>query len=261
MLLWLSLAGPAAAATAVTILCDNGYPPYSYEENGEAKGLYNDILRAAFAQMPDYQVEIQPVPWRRGLDALAKGRSFALFPPYYRPAERPYMDYSRPILEERLVVFVRAEVARARSIDIFPEDYVGLRIGINAGFSPVQNPLYHRMLGKGLLTESFAKDNRSNLLKLHRGRIDAYINDRLSILWELGNLQQRGELPGDARELLIEGPTLSVEQGYLGFTNRNPHDFPYKEDFIRQLNAALDSLEQAGAIQQTVMYYQSPAVD
>jgi polar amino acid transport system substrate-binding protein len=256
--LWLCLASPAGAAIPVTILCDNGYPPYSYAENGEAKGLYSDILRAAFAQMPEYQVKIQPVPWRRGLDALAKGRAFALFPPYHRPDERPYMDYSRPILEERVVVFVRTEVASERSIAAFPDDYIGLRIGINSGFSIVQNPLYHRMLEQGQLTQSLANDNRSNLLKLHLGRIDAYINDRLSILWELKRLQHKGELPSDAHEQFVEGPALAIEHGHLGVTNLNRKAFPYKDDFIQRLNASLDSLEAAGEIQKLIARYQNP---
>lgn len=215
LLLWLCLTCPASAAIEVTVLCDNGYPPYSYEENGVAKGLYLDILQAAFAMMPDYQVSIRPTPWRRGLYKLEKGQAFALFPPYYRPQERPYMDYSRPILEERLVVFIRSQVAQTRRLTNFPADYAGLRISLNGGFSSIQSPLYQEMLKKGLLRESSAKDNRSNLLKLHYGHSDVYINDRLSVLWELNNLQCSSELPGDAGDLLVEGPTLSTEHGYL----------------------------------------------
>ncbi|MGH8353674.1 MAG: substrate-binding periplasmic protein, partial [Pseudomonas sp.] len=118
---------------------------YSYAENGQAMGLYSDILRAAFARMPAYRVEIRPVPWRRGLAEMAKGSAFALYPPYHRPLERPYIDYSRPILEEKVVVFVRASVARTHRIDDFPAAYAGLRIGLNDGFSLVQDPRYRRM--------------------------------------------------------------------------------------------------------------------
>lgn len=88
----------------MVILCDAGYPPYSYAEGDEAKGLYTDILRAAFKRMPGYRVDIRPMPWARGLAEVASGRAFALFPPYYRPSERPWMDYSRPMLKEKVVV-------------------------------------------------------------------------------------------------------------------------------------------------------------
>ena len=253
-----AMTGVEAKQIAVTILCDNGYPPYSYAENGQAKGLYSDILREAFARMPGYRVEIRPVPWRRGLAALEKGSAFALFPPYHRPVERPYIDYSRPILEERVMVFLRADIARARRVEDFPAAYEGLRIGFNDGFKLVQDPRYQRMLERGQLVESYAKDNRSNLLKLSLGRIDAYINDRLSILWELKRLQSQGSISAQAAAELVEGPTLSVEHGYLGFTNRDNGAFAYKDDFIRDLNSTLDDLERSGVIQQLTSRYTEP---
>ena len=130
-LLCLALNGFAQAQTPinVTVLCYASYPPYSYAENGAAKGLYSEILRAAFARMPGYRVSIRPVPWPRGLAALEKGTAFALFPPYHRPVERPWMDYSRPILEESVVAFVRSGLAQQRAIADFPGAYAGLRIG------------------------------------------------------------------------------------------------------------------------------------
>lgn len=243
-------AGFAAAPVPVSILCDEGYPPYSYGENGEARGLYSDILRAAFARMPAYRVSIRPVPWRRGLLLLERGSAFALYPPYLRPQERPWMDYSRAILEEKLVVFVNPMTASSHAIADFPGAYAGLRIGQNAGFSMIQNPLFQQMLERGQLILEPGKDNRSNLLKLSRGRIDAYINDRLSVLWTWQQLLHSDELKPPAAATLIEGPTLSIEHGYLGFTNRDQGKFGYKADFIRSLNAALVELEREGAIEQ-----------
>lgn len=238
----------AATPIEVTILCDNGYPPYSYGEDGEAKGLYSDILRAAFARMPAYRVSIRPVPWRRGLAELERGTSFALYPPYYRPLERPYMDYSRPLLAEKVVVYLNPGTARSHAIADFPGAYLGLNIGMNDGFSVVQNPLFEQMRERGQLMVSHARDNRSNLLKLSRERIDAYINDRLSILWTLQQLQQRGELQAEIANALVEGPTLSVEHGHLGITNRDQGRFAFKADFMRSLDAALVELERTGVI-------------
>lgn len=246
-LLW-AATSPAAEPIAVTILCDNGYPPYSYGEDGEAKGLYSDILRAAFARMPAYQVSIRPVPWRRGLAELERGTSFALYPPYYRPQERPYMDYSRPLLAEKVVIYLNPATALSHATADFPSAYLGLNIGLNDGFSVVQDPLFEQMRARGQLLVSYARDNRSNLLKLSRERIDAYINDRLSILWTLQQLQQRGELPVETANALVEGPTLSVEHGHLGVTNRDQGRFTYKADFMRSLDVALAELERTGVI-------------
>lgn len=251
--------GLAATPVPVNILCDEGYPPYSYAENGEARGLYSDILRAAFARMPAYQVSIQPVPWRRGLLLLERGSAFALYPPYLRPQERPWMDYSRAILEEKVVIFVNPNTTGGRDLADFPAAYARLRIGQNAGFSVIQNQLFRHMLERDQLSLESGKDNRSNLLKLSLGHIDAYVNDRLSALWTWQQLLRSGEIKPHAAAALVEGPTLSIEHGYLGFTNRDQGKFSYKADFIRSLNSALIELENEGVIKALSARYTSAA--
>lgn len=256
-LLCLAVQGTALAQTpiSVTVLCDASYPPYSYAENGEAKGLYSDILRAAFARMPGYRVSIRPVPWPRGLAALEKGTAFALFPPYYRPVERPWMDYSRPILEESVVAFVRSELAQQRAIEDFPAAYAGLRIGLNRGFNIIAAPDYKRLLAAGQVQQSYASDNRTNLLQLKRQRIDVYINDRLSILWELQQMRDQHLLGNTGLDWLVEGPRLSSEHGHLGYTRLNPQAYPYKQDFMQRLDQVLLDLEADGSIARLAAHY------
>lgn len=256
-LLYLAVQGTALAQMpiSVTVLCDASYPPYSYAENGEAKGLYSDILRAAFARMPGYRVSIRPVPWPRGLAALEKGTAFALFPPYYRPVERPWMDYSRPILEESVMAFVRSELAQQRAIEDFPAAYAGLRIGLNRGFNIIAAPDYKRMLAAGQVQQSYASDNRTNLLQLKRQRIDVYINDRLSILWELQQMRDQDLLGNAGLDWLVEGPRLSSEHGHLGYTRLNPQAYPYKQDFMQRLDQVLLDLEADGSIARLAAHY------
>lgn len=256
-LLYLAVQGTALAQTpiSVTVLCDASYPPYSYAENGEAKGLYSDILRAAFARMPGYRVSIRPVPWPRGLAAVEKGTAFALFPPYYRPVERPWMDYSRPILEESVVAFMRSELAQQLAIEDFPAAYAGLRIGLNRGFNIIAAPDYKRMLAAGQVQQSYASDNRTNLLQLKRQRIDVYINDRLSILWELQQMRDQDLLGNAGLDWLVEGPRLSSEHGHLGYTRLNPQAYAYKQDFMQRLDQVLLDLEADGSIARLAAHY------
>lgn len=239
----------------VVILCDGGYPPYSYAEGDEAKGLYTDILRTAFTRMPGYRVHIRPVPWARGLAEVASGRAFALYPPYYRPVARPWMDYSRPILREKVVVFVRAELARKRPIERFPLAYGGLHIGVNRGFMSIDDQDYQIMLATGALKQSFANDNRTNLARLYRGRIDVYINDRRSIHWELDQMQREGIFAENDLSWIVEGPWLSGEAGYLGYTRLNALAYPYKHKFMQRLDRILAELERDGSIERLVKRY------
>lgn len=207
--------------------------------------------------MPSYRVNIHPVPWARGLSALEKSTAFALFPPYRRPTQRPWMDYSRPILEESVVAFVRAELAQQRAIEDFPAAYAGLRIGLNRGFSSITEPKYTTMLAAGEVNQSYATDNRTNLLQLRHKRIDVFINDRLSILWELQQMRNEGMFASSGLNWLVEGPKMSSEYGHLGYTRINEQAYPYKQDFMQQLDQALLALEQDGSIARLAQRYSS----
>jgi len=43
----------AEAQQTVTVYGDKDYRPYAFEENGEARGIYVDILETTFARMAD----------------------------------------------------------------------------------------------------------------------------------------------------------------------------------------------------------------
>lgn len=98
-----------SAQQPVTVYGDKDYRPYAYEENGEARGIYVNILREAFAKMPGYDVTIAMLPWKRGLDYIRKGKGIALFPPYHAPDRDSWILFSEPILEEQVIIFGRAE--------------------------------------------------------------------------------------------------------------------------------------------------------
>ncbi|MDO9194374.1 MAG: transporter substrate-binding domain-containing protein, partial [Undibacterium sp.] len=60
--------GSALAAEKVVLEMDNDYAPYSFVENGELKGLYVDLLKSIAARLaPTYDVQLQAIPWKRGL--------------------------------------------------------------------------------------------------------------------------------------------------------------------------------------------------
>ena len=125
----------AAANIPVTIYADAGYPPYSYDKDGKAAGLYHEIVAAALARMQGYKVDIKPVPWKRGMDMLRSGTGFALYPPYMNTKDEPWTwPYSQPLFEEHVVAYCRKDVIDAKPRKRWPEDFYGLTIGNNAGF-------------------------------------------------------------------------------------------------------------------------------
>lgn len=242
--------GSVRAAQPVLIYGDDDYPPYSYVENGQLKGIYTEIVREAAHAMPQYAVQLRPVPWKRGVLMLQTGEAFALYPPYLWRDERPYVRYSVPLLMEQMVVFCNQEVLARRTLQHWPADYGGLHIGINAGFLLGDAGLT-QALRSGKVVLDAAKGTRTNLLKLMRGRIDCYVSDRLSAQWELQRIR-RDVQAGTPMQAIHETAQLASQQGYMGFTLRQPGQYPYREDFIAQFNAAIVRMQNNGAIRRIV---------
>lgn len=242
------------ATTKVTIYCDDNYPPYSYLEEGETKGIYVEIFKKAFSQMDNYSVKIRAVPYKRGLYYLKNGTGFALFPPYYRPTERPYIwPYSEPVLLEKVIVICREKVAKNLPGLRWPEDYFGLKIGNNAGFKLGGERFREAVKNRKIIIDE-CRGNRENILKLGLNRIDCYINDRLSILWELNQLKEKGSYIENKHAKLIETSVISSEYGYLGFS-RNDKKFKFKKDFIKEINKIIIGMRKSGEIKRIVSDY------
>ncbi|MED5614211.1 substrate-binding periplasmic protein [Janthinobacterium sp. P210005] len=229
-----------AAPQTVILYGDDDYAPYSYVENGVFKGMYVDILRQAASTMPAYRLELQPRPWKRGLDALEKGQVFGLFPPG-RKTERPYVQpYSAMLYRESVVLFCHDAVMRTPRTR-FPADFAGLTIGVNTGFL-----LSEKLMAparEGLLRLEAAKGNEANLKKLALRRIDCYASDRGAARHTARRLG--GELAryGFALHEVLE---LSSEATYIAYSARNTP--AYKADFVAQMNAALLALRHSGQL-------------
>lgn len=241
-------AAQAGAPQAVTIYADDSYPPYSFMENGRLTGIYTQLVLKALERLPEYQVHVVAVPWRRGLAMLENGQAFALYPPYFRPQERPYVSYSEPILTEQVVVFCNAAAIARRSLKQWPGDYHGLRIGINSGFL-LGGQEFDLAAKAGLLKVDQAQGSRANLLKLLRARIDCYLNDRLSILWELQRMKKDG-LIDERFEPVAETSIVSSEQGHLGFSDVAPERYPFRDDFLLKFNAVIRDMRREGEIKE-----------
>ncbi len=222
----------------VEILVDNSYPPYSYEQEGEAKGLYVDILEALDEKMLFFSFRIKAVPWKRGLKLLEIGSSFALAPPYYRPDERPYMFYSNPILKEELVL---VSIGKKEEKN-WPGDYKNYKIGINRGFSSISDD------EKSMLSVEEGSSTKDNLLKLVSGRIDYFINDKYSILYEMKELISMGKVEEGVEVEIVK--VLSEEYGYMGYSIKS--NVGYKNEFVNSFNKALEELQSNGELEEII---------
>ena len=237
------------AAIAVTVYADEGYPPYSYDDNGKPAGIYHDIVKAAAAHMAGYQVTIVTLPWKRGMALIAHGNGFALYPPYMNVKDEPWTwPYSLPLFDEHVVAMCRKDVVAGKGTMHWPRDFYGLTIGNNAGFI-VGGAEFDQAVASGKIHIEEGRDNRTNILKLGLKRIDCYINDRVSILWTKQQLVRDGLYQeGTTHAELVEAAVVGTESGFLGFTDRDNGKYPYKDDFVKQFDTVIYQMKRRGEI-------------
>lgn len=241
----------ATAQQRVVLYGDDDYAPYSFVVNGQFKGIYVDLLRTAAKKLaPHYEVALEPMPWKRGLNALQSGSVLGLFPPY-KVAKRDYIGpYSVPLYRETVALFCNPNimaVPRSR----FPEDFKQVRIGINLGFVLTERLMDAARSGAVVLEE--AKGNQANLRKLVLNRVDCYANDRVSVLYSVRQLQHSPSFLPWRRFKLMEAVELSGQEAYIGYSKA--YKAAYKADFIARMNTALSELVKAGVVERVVADY------
>lgn len=123
---------------------------------------------------------------------------------------------------------------------------------MNAGFTIGGAPFWQAVQQQKIGLEE-VKSNRENLLKIVRGRVDCTVNDRLSLLYELLNMIKGNQLAVADMSQLKQGPVLSKEQGFLGYSRKGEFDF--KEDFAEQFDKRLYELKKRDGIRTIVERY------
>lgn len=231
-------------AWAINIVGDDAYPPYSSKEDGRVTGIYVDIIQYALTEMDDTS-SITAMPWKRGLRELKTNNIDVLFPPYYRPKHRPYMSYSTDIINETLVIVCNAKLAK--QLTHFPEDYKGIKLGKNLGFS--MGEAVEEAVKENIVMLHEAKGMAANLKKLINNRINCYVNDRLSILFELKRMAGRGEYDGKS---IVETHILSLEKGYLAINKDASSEVKI---FIDRFNSVIEGMKLSGKIDEIISKY------
>ncbi|MES2299814.1 MAG: transporter substrate-binding domain-containing protein [Pseudomonadota bacterium] len=240
----------------VTIYADEGYPPYSFAQNGKPAGLYYEIVKAAVARIEGYRVEIKTVPWKRGMAMLEHGSAFALYPPYLNTRDEPWTwPYSLPLFEEHVVAVCRKDALSKKLPMAWPRDFYGLRIGNNAGFI-VGGAEFDQAVKDGKIALSEARDNAANISKLMLNRLDCYINDRQAIAWTIK--AQKHDVQASAQggqPELVEAAVIGVEQGFLGYSDRDHGKYPFKTDFAKKFDTVIYQMKRQGEIERIAQAY------
>lgn len=232
----------------ISMVGDSNYPPYSYLEKGKLVGIYPDLIRAIDKKMNDYSINMEGLPWKRALLKVKNGEVPFVFPPYLRPKERPYLRYSEPLMDEWVVMYCHRHVMLTKRSS-FPDAYEGLKVGRNLGF--LIGDAVIEAGKRGIIRLITTNDAETALRRIHSKKLDCYVNDRLSVLYELKALQEKEKLSSTA---LVEAIKFSEEQAYLA-ASKNKVMYPFIDDFYDIFNRHLQSMKLNGELNAIVLKY------
>jgi PAS domain S-box-containing protein len=169
----------AAEREPLVFLGDDSYPPMTFQDKGEPKGVVIDILHALEHRMGRL-IEIRLMKWQEAQALVALGKADALCQMSITDARRQIYDFSEPVLEVHFSIF--ASTGRKGIVDL--TDLHGLRVGVTAGGLPrqlVEDDPKIRMTLIDNYTQGF--------LMLRDRKLDAVVADQWAgsyILAELG---------------------------------------------------------------------------
>ena len=228
-----------ATTQTIELLGDKNYPPYSYIENGIAKGIYVDIIQIAVEKMPQYNIKFRMISWNRSIALVKKGKAIGFFPPYYSDERTKWTKFSEPILAEKSNIYALSKTLKDKKQ--FPEDFFGLTVCLNKGFTLMTGGIKMKhAIENNNLKLVYGKNNKACLGRIFRGLADMYVNDQLIDISEFPEINK--------------GLVVAENFGHIGFTLKK-EAFAYIDDFEKEFNKVIKEMKKSGQITKILENY------
>jgi len=241
----------------VTIYVDDAYKPFSYKgKDGDAKGIYINVLKKAFSRMDGYHVELKPIPWKRGKHIMEAGDGFGLAPAFYHGHDWPYLyPYSLPFYTETVTAVCSEEVLATSRLN-WPEDYIGLRIGNVAGYDGWGGVEFRKLVKAGKIKYQEAKGSAENILKLGAGRVQCIMMEDTAFDYAYGKLKLSGKY-NERMARIRKGAIIGVDPVYIGYskTARLKGTYPFQFDFMQAFDSEIYKMTKSGEIKKIMSEY------
>ncbi len=212
--------------------------PFSYEENGEAKGIFLDLVREAFRRM-DYKFSMKFYPWARGLNMLENGNVDALCTTAKQPERERFADYSQPVVPYTQSLFVLRD--SQISFDGSVESLRPYTIGIVEGYTYDQK--FEAAFKDGRLKSEPVNLAERNFEKLLGGRIDICMEGKYVGLYTLKKL-------GYSDKVKLLSPDVRDIHLYLAFSKKRN-----LAPLIEKFNKTLQEMKDDGTYQKIIDSY------
>lgn len=214
----------AAAQTKFVIYSEAGQRPFSYEENGVAKGFYVENLQRVLKKMPNYEVQIKFASWARAVEEARAGNSAGVLGVYYRPNERPFLNHSAAIFEEEVAVHCNRDKVENKKLETYPDDFAGLSFGNQRGYL-APGPAFFEMVKQGKITVVDGVEFAGLVKKMLVGELDCVINPSIVLNESLVALESK-DLPERMRYKSKRIMAIKTESVHVGFSKKYEEGHP-----------------------------------
>jgi polar amino acid transport system substrate-binding protein len=225
------VAGNTLAAEKVRYCDYPVYPPMSWSDGKQVRGLAPSVVKKLFSQL-GYEVEIVVLGnWKRCLLDAAEGRVDVVLAYSNAQREQSMVFSTVAVLREEVALFInRQHPVKFEQLQDLTKYRGGLLFGESYGAE------FDRMVAQNNNIE-WVSDNRQNFGKLIRGRIDFITQERRTGQLYVANL------PG-AQDIVALPDVLSVDYLRVAVSRRSPlaRQMP-------QINAQLQRMVDAGDIE------------
>ncbi len=238
----------AYADREVTFYVADNFAPYSFEAEKLPQGIYVSVINEIFSRIENYHPKIEVVPTVRAKEYLRAGRGFAMVPAHKSEGDRN--TYSSALLTERIITVCTDDVFDENSRQQWPVDYQGLVVGFRRGDDT--NFLGDKAKSLSNKVRVTPTDNVvSNMKKLLSGRIDCYITESLSFLFDLQALGKEGVYDRNLAHPFTKGTDLMTREAYIMFGLGTEED----QQLSHKISVIISEMRKSGFIDDIIASY------
>lgn len=217
------------------------YPPHSFQEDGEPKGIWVDITREAFKRMGQ-PVTIKSYPWARVIHMMKKGHADGVAGAYKTPEREQFMDYPQtPITYGIVTLFVLKDSSITFNGDL--KELSDYRFCVVRGFS--YGNTFDTAVKNGTIVHIREAPTMEENIKafLVLGLKSVLPTDRISGLYRLSRMDKENQV----RELPVK---LEKNPIYIAFSKKRN-----RLALVEKLDRVLARMRADGSINAMIQRY------
>jgi len=221
------------------------YQPYSYQEDGEVKGLYNDIAREAFKRA-DIPLRIELISFHSVLRKVRIGFSHAMIGALYTHDRAAYAQFLSPPLSEistSLFVHTGSQIEAASL-----EALKGKTIGIKQGF--IMEKAFEDAANQGFFERYEVQAERQLILMLLKRRTDGFIHTTSRSLFHIDQLDKSNEIKR------LEPPIVNRQPSFFALSRVSLEKLPITT--LPRIEQALNTMRHDGTLADLHKKYSLP---